>query len=229
MNWTERQTPIEIWGTLFPRFKNSDGNPTERFWYVKDEFIKNSRSLLAEARIFSSISARRKGARWVAVGKAVESKDIASLIWKMRLFYMKTESMSIYSLCTYMEENVANERVQLFFKHMRESWEKSLGQPATFLDGYSGYTQTNKQLIDTVLYAGHFHSQEKYKRRYDDLLAYMDESLILMSVYNAMHSGYQMNQISRSLSELREDYLVIHLPDHLQHEWDPNCPYEVIR
>lgn len=117
----------------------------------------------------------------------------------------------------------------LFFKHMRESWDEALDQPADLLDDYPGHIKTNKQLIDAALYGGHFHSQEKYKRRYDDLLTYMDESLILMSVYNAMHSGYQMNQISRALSELREDNLVVLLPDHLRHEWDAHCPYEVVR
>jgi len=229
VNWTERQTPADISGTSFPRFTDSGGNPTERFWYVKDEFIRHSHSLLAEGKLFSSIGARLDGARWVCAGKSVASGDIASFVSKMRLFYMKSESMSIHSLCSYMEKNVVNERVQMFFKHMREDWEECLGRPAVLLEGYSGHIRTNKELIDAVLYSGNFHSQEKYKRRYDDLLAYMDESLILMSAYNAMHSGYQMNQISRALSELREDNLIILLPDHLQHEWDNNCPYKVIR
>lgn len=229
MNWTERQTPVDISGTSFPRFTDSDGNPTERFWYVKDEFIKHSRSLLAEGQIFSCIGARLKGTRWICAGKPVASADVASFVWKMRLFYMKSESMSIHSLCAYMEKNVINEHVQWFFRHMRESWKESLGRPVVLLEGYSGHIRTNKQLIDAVLYSGNFHSQEKYKRRYDDLLTYMDESLILTSAYNAMHSGYKMNQVSRAVSALREDNPVILLPDHLRHEWDNNCPYKVIR
>jgi hypothetical protein len=112
---------------------------------------------------------------------------------------------------------------------MRESWEECLGRGAILYGNYSGPIKTNKQLIDTVLYSGNFHSQEKYKQRYDGLLECMDESLILMHAYNALHSGYQMNQISRAIDELREDSLVILLPDHLRHEWDENCPYAVSR
>ncbi len=147
----------------------------------------------------------------------------------MRLFYMKSESMSLYSVCRYMETNVANMKVQSFFRHMRESWEEHLEADAIVIGDYSGSLKTNKQLIDAVLYSGNFHSQERYKKRYEELLRHMDESLILMSAYNAMHGSYQMNQISRSLSELREDNPVILLPNHLRHEWDENCPYQVIR
>ena len=95
----------------------------------------------------------------------------------MRLFYMKSESMSTHSLCTYMETMVHNDQVQLFFKHMRDSWEESLDRPAALLDGYSGHIKTNKQLIDSVLYRGSFHSQEKYKRRlvFSQLQAYSAE------------------------------------------------------
>lgn len=142
---------------------------------------------------------------------------------------MKNESMSIHSFCTYMERSVANLNVRMFFKHMRESWEEYLARDAIFYSGYSGSIRTNKQLIDATLYSGNFHSQEKYKKRYDELLEFMDESLTLMHTYNAMHSGYQMNQISRAVGELREDNLVILLPDHLRHEWDENCPYAVTK
>lgn len=142
---------------------------------------------------------------------------------------MKSESMSIHSLCTYMEKNIGHINVQMFFRHMRESWEECLGHDAVLHGDYFGPIKTKKQLIDVVLYSGNFHSQEKYKRRYDELLEYMDESLILMHTYNALHNGYQMNQINRAISELRKDNLVILLPDHLRHEWDENCPYAVIK
>jgi hypothetical protein len=179
--------------------------------------------------MFSHIAARRESTRWVCDGRPVTKKETAWFVEEMRLFYMKDECMSIHSMCTFIEMNVANEHVQLFFRHMRESWKEDLGRSALLLEGYSGQIRTNKDLIDAVLYSGRFHSQEKYKRRYNDLLAYMDESLILMSAYNAMHSGYHMNQISRALSDLREDNLIVLLPDHLRHEWDKNCPYKVIR
>lgn len=227
VNWTDRQTPIDISGTSFPKFVDDSGKPTERFWYVKEEFINHSHSLLREGRMFSNMSAFPVNNRWVCAGKPVSSSDIASFVWKMRLFYMKSESMSIHSLCTYMERNISNVNVRMFFRHMRESWDECLGRDAILYSGYSGPIKTNKQLIDTVLYSGNFHSQEKYKRRYNELLEYMDESLILMHAYNALHSGYQMNQISRAIGGLREDNLVILLPDHLRYEWDENCPYAV--
>jgi len=229
VNWTERQTEIDISGSIFPKFRDASGKPTERFWYVKDEFIRHAQSLFEEGKAFSQIEARLEGNRWVCVGKAVASSDVASLVWKLRLFYLKSESMSIHSLCTYLEGNIANENVQRFFKHMRNSWERELGRRVPLLKFYSGSIKTNKQLIDALLYSGNFHSQEKQKKRYDELLEYMDESLILMSAYNAMHNGYQMNQISRALSTLQEDNFVILLPDHLRHEWDKNCPYTVQR
>jgi hypothetical protein len=110
---------------------------------------------------------------------------------------------------------------------MRDNWKEVMDRDALLMcKNYPGPIKTNKNLIDTLLYSGNFHSQEKYKNRYDELLEYMDESLIFMSTYNALHSGYQMMQISRSLSELREDNLVVLLPNHLQHEWDDNCSYK---
>lgn len=228
MNWTERQTPIDISGASFPKFVDDYGKSTERFWFIKEQFIKHSHSLLKEGQLFSHIGARLVNDRWVCTGKPVSGSDIASFVQKMRLFYMKNESMSIHSVCTYMERNISNAHVRMFFRHMRESWEKILLRDAT-LWGYSGTIKTNKQLIDTVLYSENFHVQVNYKKRYDELLVCMDESLILVHAYNAMHSGYQMSQISRAICELREDNLVILLPDHLRHEWDENCPYAVIR
>lgn len=223
------QTPIDISGTSFPRVVDADGKPRERFWYVLEEFIKHSRALLSDGRMFSCISARLVNDRWVCSGKPISTADIAAFVWKMRLFYMESESMSIYSVCRHMETHIANASVQLFFRHMRESWEEHLKADALLIGDYSGAIKTNKQLIDAVLYSGNFHSQEKHKRRYEELLRYMDESLILMSAYNAMHGSYQMTQISRSLSELREDNPVVLLPNHLRHEWDENYPYKVIR
>lgn len=229
MDWTERQTPIDISGTVFPDFVDDRGVKTGRFWFVKEEFVKHSRDLLTEGRAFSSISSRLVDNRWVCDGQAISISKIASFVMKMRLFYMKSENMSIYSFCDYMERSVANLSVRMFFKHMRTSWEEYLMQDAIFSRNYSGSIRTNKQLIDTVLYSGNFHSQEKYKKRYDELLGFMDEGLILMHAYNAMHSGYQMNQIGRAVGELREENLVILLPDHLRHEWDENCPYAIIK
>lgn len=230
MNLTERQTPIDISGTMFPKFKNKDGFLSEKFWYVKSEFEKHSQNLLNEGGIFTSISARLVGDRWICDNNSVSESEVVSFIREMRLFYMKSECMSIYSFCIYMEMHIENKKVCDFFKHMRESWEEVLNRKVhLFGNEYSGSIKTNKQLIDAVLYSGNFHSQEKHKKRYDELLRYMDESLIIMSAYNAMHSGYQMNQISRSINELNKDNLVILLPDHLRHEWDESCPYEVIR
>lgn len=227
MDRTNRQTPIEISETEFPRFDNSAGKPTERFWFIKDEFIKHSKNLLTNGQIFSHISARLVNNRWVCDVNPVSGSAVSSFIMEMRLFYMKNESMSIYSFCTYMEKNIDNVNVQKFFNHMRESWDDNLQRNVSSSITYPGQINTNKQLIDAVLYGGSFHSQEKYKKRYDELLEHMDENLILMNAYNAMHSGYQMNQISRAISKLSKDNLVIMLPDHLRHEWDENCPYKV--
>lgn len=230
MNWHNDETPIDIASTDFPRFINENGDPTERFWYVKNEFLRHSRRLLNEGKIFSHISGNLVGNRWECAGDPLSISDVASFMWTLRLFYMKTESMSIFSVCQYMENNIDNIYVKKFFKHMRESWDEYLTRSAIlFCKNYPGPIKTNKQLIDTVLYSGNFHSQEKYKNRFYELLSYMDESLIYMSTYNALHSGYQMTQISRSLNDLREDNLIILLPNHLQHEWDPNCPYKVVR
>src|SRR6266705_660025 len=124
-----------------------------------------------------------------------------------------------------MEKNIDDINVRKFFKHMRESWDEYLKRDAMLYGDYSGPIKTNKQLIDTVLYSGNFHSQERHQKRYDELLEYMDSSLMLMSAYNAMHSGYQMNQIGCAVKELLEDNLVVLLPDHLRHEWDEDCPY----
>lgn len=170
--------------------------------------------------MFSHISARLVNSRWVCEGKPISEPDIASFVKKMRLFYMKDECISIFSFCTYMETHIANVNVRKFFGHMRESWEEYLDQDALLCGHYSGRPISNKQLIDTVLYSiSNFHTQEKYKKRYEKLLEHLDDSLILMGAYNAMHSGYQMNQISRAIEELRADNLVVLLPNHLRHEW----------
>lgn len=147
----------------------------------------------------------------------------------LRLFYMEKECMSIHSISTYMEKNVNSDKVKMFFKHIRESWDKQMKQEASLFESYTGPIKTNKDLINAVLYSGMIHSQEKYRKRFDELLEHMDESLILMHAYNAMHGSYQMNQISRAMSDLSENNLVILLPAYLQHEWDKNCPYNVIR
>lgn len=221
MDLTERQTPIDISGTVFPKVKCSNGYTAERFWYVKEEFEKHSHSLLTEGSIFSNISARQVDERWICDCNPVSELDVASFLREMRLFYMKSECMSIHSFCSYMEIHINNRKVCNFFRHMRLSWEEFLSRKVMLIgDNYSGPIQTNKHLIDVVLYSGNFHSQEKYKKRYDELLRYMDESLIVKLTYNAMHSGYQMTQISRAIMELKEDNLVILLPDHLRHEWD---------
>lgn len=230
MSWMDEQTTIDITGTTFPEFTDSKGGNPERFWFIKEQFIKHSKNLLNEGKIFSSISARLVNERWICDNQAISKSDIASFVWEMRLFYMKSEYMSIYSFCSYMENNIENNYVINFFRHMRESWKEHLSEDdILFRNKYQGPVKTNKQLIDTLLYSDNFHTQEKYKKRYDELLVYMDESLILKRIYNAMHCGYQMNQISRSVMDLNEDSLVIKLPNHLQHEWNDNCPYEVIR
>lgn len=225
MNWMNSQTAIDISGTEFSRFQDQYGNKGERFWYVKEEFIRHSQSLLSEGQIFNNIGGRLLGKKWICEGKAVSKTQIAEFVWKLRLFYLKSENMSIFSLCSYMETNVKNSEVIKFFAHMRESWEECLDREVSlFGKYYSGQIKTNKQLIDTLLYSGNFHSQEKYKRRYDELLEYFDESLILKFAYNAMHSGYQMTQISRAIKDLREDNLVISLPNHLRHKWRVSRP-----
>lgn len=230
MDWTERQIPIDISGTTFPKIDNGHGCSSERFWYVKDEFIHHSKRLLNEGKMFSHIGGELVGNKWICTTKPITLNEIASYVWSLRLFYMKSECMSIYSFCTYLENNIDNIYAKKFYRHMRDSWEDHLELDAhLFSKDYQGPVITNKNLIDTLLYSGNFHSQEKYKKRFDELLEYMDESLIYMSTYNALHNGYQMNQISRSLMNLREDNLVILLPAHLQHEWDDNCPYKVIK
>lgn len=229
MDWRERQTPISITGSVFPKFESNEGKPTERFWYVREEFFEHAQVLINSGSLFSSISARLENNRWICDGKLVSESDIAFLIREMRLFYMKTEYMSIFSFCTYMEKNINSINVRSFFTHMRESWVEDLDREAKLYGDYSGPIKSNKNLIDTMLYSGRFHSQEKYSKRYSELLEHMDDSLILMNAYNAMNCGYQMNQICRAIEELREDNLVILLPDHLRHEWDNNCPYDVIK
>ncbi len=230
MSWMDEQTTIDISGTVFPKFTNSKDKNTERFWFIKDQFLKHSDNLLNDGKMFSSISARLVNNRWICDSHLITKSDIAAFVWELRLFYMKNEYVSIHSFCTYMENKVNNNYVTKFFKHMRESWEEYLSRDATLSgDGYSGSVKTNKQLIDALLYSDNFHTQEKYKKRYDGLLVHMDDSLILKSTYNAMHCGYQMTQISRAIKDLHEDNLIIMLPNHLQHEWNDNCPYEVTR
>lgn len=230
MIWIDELTAIDITGTTFPKFTDSKGKNPERFWFIKEQFIKHSNNLLNEGKMFSSISARLVNERWICDHYPIRKSDIAYFVWELRLFYMKSEYMSIHSFCNYMESHVENDRVINFFKHMRESWEEYLSRDALlFGNKYQGPIKSNKQLIDALLYSDNFHTQEKYKKRYDELLIHMDESLILKSTYNAMHCGYQINQISRSMKELNEDNLIIKLPNHLQHEWDDNCPYEAIK
>ena len=175
--------------------------------------------------MFSCIHARRIGDRWVSEGNRTSLREMAYFVWSLRLFYMKSECMSIYSICNYIENKVSDAQVKRFFRHMRESWEEDLNQKVYLMSKeYQGPIKTNKDLIDALLYSGNFHSQEKYKKRYDELSKYMDESLILMETYNVLHSSYQMHQISQSLKDLREDNLVILLPNHLRHKWDENFP-----
>ncbi len=227
MDWTGRQIPIDISGTTFPEVDN--GGKAENFWYVKNEFIRHSERLMNEGKLFARISIERVGQRWVDTTKQITLRDIALFMWSLRLFYMKTEPMSFVSICNYMEREVKNIHVNKFFSHMRSTWEKKLSDDVSLYDcSYSGPIKTNKNLIDTILYSGNFHSQEKFKLQYDELLEYMDESLIYKSAYNVLYSGYHMNQISRALSQLSETNLVIMLPAHLQHEWDDDCPYQVI-
>lgn len=231
MNWMDGQTPIDISGAKFPKIDNKTESPPQRFWFVKDEFIKHSQRMLNEGQMFSRISARLIGNRWECAGpRKISISDIACFVWSLRLFYMKSECMSVFSICTYLENNIDNPQVKRFYRHMKDSWEEYLERDVSLTaEGYKGPIKKNKHLIDTLLYSGNFHSQEKYKKRFDELLEYMDESLIFMKTYNALHSGYQMNQISRSLSQIRPENMVILLPNHLSHEWDENCPYKVIR
>ncbi len=230
MSWMDEQTTIDISGTVFPMFTDAKGKNAERFWFIKDQFMKHSDNLLKNGKMFSSISARLVNNRWICDSHPVTKSDIAAFVWELRLFYMKKEYVSIHSFCTYMENQVSNNYVTKFFKHMRESWEEYLSRDAMLsTKDYSGPIKTNKNLIGALLYSDNFHTQEKYKKRYDELLIHMDESLILKSTYNAMHCSYQLTQISRAIKVLREDNLVILLPNHLQHEWNENCPYKVIK
>ena len=41
MNWMDGQTTIDISGTLFPMFTDSKGRNGERFWFIKDQFLKH--------------------------------------------------------------------------------------------------------------------------------------------------------------------------------------------
>ena len=229
MNRTEQQWSVDISGTDFPNFKDRNGNTIGNFWYVKDEFLEHSESLLTEGKMFSSIGARQVNNRWLCEGNAVTKKELAYFIQEMRLFYMKSEALSIHSFSSYMEKNIENRHVKKFFQHMKLSWEENLLREALLIGHYSGPVKSNKQLIDALLYSGNFHAQEKYKNRYIGLLKSMDESLLLKCAYNAMHFSYQMTQIRRSIMELKEDNLTILLPVHLRHEWDDECPYEVTK
>lgn len=58
MDLTGRQTPINISGTVFPRFKDNKGSSTERFWYVKFEFEKHPLNLSTKNLFFTRINAR---------------------------------------------------------------------------------------------------------------------------------------------------------------------------
>lgn len=230
MGWTDEQTPIDISGTKFPKINAGTGSPPERFWYIKNEFVRHSERLLQEGRMFSCIRARLESNRWVCDGNGTSIEEMASFVWSLRLFYMKSECMSIYSICNYLEKYIDDEQVKMFYRRMRDSWEDYLSWDVEVLPKqYKGPIKTKKHLIDTLLYSGNFHSQEKYKKRYDELLNILDEKLIFMHTYNVLHSSYQMNQIGRSLRDLKEDNMVILLPNHLRHEWDINCPYEVTR
>jgi hypothetical protein len=230
MGWMDEQTPIDLSGATFPKFSSCKSKTPERFWFIKDQFVKHSQNLLNEGNVFTHIGARYWNRRWVCDRQPISKSDIALFVWELRLFYMKTEFMSIYSFCSYMEKHIKNHHVVRFFKHMRESWEGYLSQDVTlFGNEYKGPIKTNKQLIDALLYSDNFHTQEKYKKRFDDLLVYIDESLILKSTYNAMHCGYQLNQITRAIKGLKESHLVVLLPNHLQHEWNEDCPYELAR
>lgn len=230
MNWMDEQTSVDITGTTFPPFTDSKGKKSERFWFIKEQFIKHAQNLLNQGKMFSIISAHFVNKRWVCDHQPISKPDVASFVWELRLFYMKSEFMSIHSFCSYMENHIKNDYIINFYRHMRESWGEYLSRDANLIgDEYQGQVKTNKQLIDALLYSDNFHTQEKYKKRYDELLDYMDQSLILKSTYNAMHCGYQMNQISRSLSDLQRDNLVIKLPNHLQHEWNDNCPYHATK
>lgn len=221
MSITENQSRIDISGTNFPHFTDPKGNNPERFWFIKDQFINHSQNLLKHGNKYNCIDARLEGGRWVSNKRQATKADIAVFILEMRLFYMKTEYVSVYSFCSYMEKQVKNQYVVNFFRHMRENWENYLSWEVIFPDGdYNGPVKTNKHLIDTLLYSNFFHTQKKYKERFDGLLELMDENLILMTAFNAMHCGYQMNQISRAVSSLQDDTPIILLPDHLRHHWD---------
>jgi len=56
MHWAESQTPIEINESIFPKFVNESCGTTERFWYIKDEFINHSKKFLSNGKMFSCIS-----------------------------------------------------------------------------------------------------------------------------------------------------------------------------
>jgi hypothetical protein len=217
------QTEFDISGTTFPKMKNSISMSEERFWFIKDEFVTSSELLLKEGQIFTSISATRSGERWVVSGAEVSKYQIAAFMGLLRQFYMTQECISIYSFSKYMAGNIENRCVKKFFEYMSISWEQNLKHEVQLYDTYEGNIKTSKQLVDTVLYSGLFHSQEKYKKKYLKLLESIDESLILMHTYNSLHCGFHLNQISRAIQLLSPTNMKILLPDHLRHKWDENC------
>ncbi|WP_428239507.1 hypothetical protein [Gynuella sp.] len=224
----DAQTEFDITGTTFPKMKNSISGSEERFWFIKDEFVAASELLLIEGRMFSSIGAMRSGERWVVSGTEVTKYQISAFMGLLRQFYMRQECLSIYSFSNYLAANIENKCVKMFFEFMANSWEESLKHKVYLYDTYEGSIETSKQLVDTVLYSGLFHSQEKYKKKYLKLLESIDESLILMHAYNSLHCSFHLNQISRAIRNLSPTNMKIMLPDHLRHKWDDNCPYKVI-
>lgn len=150
---TERQIFIDISGTKFPKIKNGLDCPSEGFWYVKDEFIRHSKRMLSEGQLFTHIGGVLVGKRWECTTRPVTLKEIALFVWSLRLFYMKSESTSIFSLSTYLEKNVDNIHVKKFFKHIRESWGEYLNRDATLIckDYYNDPIKTNKNLVDTLI------------------------------------------------------------------------------
>ena len=115
MGLVDEQTPINISGVNFPEFTSEKGKSPERFWFIKDQFVSHSKSLLTDGNIFTNISSHFSEGRWICNNSPIDKADIAHFVLRLRLFYMKSEYMSIFSFCSYMLRHVDNRYVSRFF------------------------------------------------------------------------------------------------------------------
>lgn len=100
------QVAIEISDTSFQRFRSFNGKHSERFWYVKEEFLCLSKELLAAENRITQIDARLEGERWLCSSSPVTRKEVSFIFNLMRLFYMESEFTSILNFSSYMANNI---------------------------------------------------------------------------------------------------------------------------